>query len=218
MLAVGERARSRSARRVPRCRQALWNARDAPVVRPHDEDRLVADRVLDEVARLRELLLAARDLPDARPEPLQLEVEERPRDVALLREEAVVTDEHRRDVVCHGRIGSVVAATFNLADLFECVADAVPEREAVVQRTDAAHVRASSTSGRPGSRTRSRELGVGPRRPRRPRSPQLLEHLEAMLACYKLRAVPINVNYRYVADELQPCSPTPTSSASCATA
>ena len=27
-------------------------------------------------------------------------------------------------------------------------------------------------------------------------------HLEAMLACYKLRAVPINVNYRYTAEEL----------------
>jgi acyl-CoA synthetase (AMP-forming)/AMP-acid ligase II len=29
-----------------------------------------------------------------------------------------------------------------------------------------------------------------------------IEHLEAMFACYKLRAVPINVNYRYVDDEL----------------
>jgi len=29
-----------------------------------------------------------------------------------------------------------------------------------------------------------------------------VEHLEAILACYKLRAVPINVNYRYVDDEL----------------
>ena len=29
------------------------------------------------------------------------------------------------------------------------------------------------------------------------------EHLEAMLACYKARAVPINVNWRYVADELR---------------
>jgi len=29
------------------------------------------------------------------------------------------------------------------------------------------------------------------------------EYLEAMLACYKVRAVPINVNWRYVADELR---------------
>ena len=28
------------------------------------------------------------------------------------------------------------------------------------------------------------------------------EYLEAMLACFKIRAVPINVNYRYVKDEL----------------
>jgi len=27
------------------------------------------------------------------------------------------------------------------------------------------------------------------------------EYVEAMLACFKLRAVPLNVNYRYVADE-----------------
>src|SRR5207237_7208117 len=29
------------------------------------------------------------------------------------------------------------------------------------------------------------------------------EYLEAMFACYKARAVPINVNWRYVADELR---------------
>ncbi len=29
------------------------------------------------------------------------------------------------------------------------------------------------------------------------------EYLEAMLACFKIRAVPINVNYRYVAGELR---------------
>ncbi len=28
------------------------------------------------------------------------------------------------------------------------------------------------------------------------------EYLEGMLACFKIRAVPINVNYRYVEDEL----------------
>jgi len=31
-----------------------------------------------------------------------------------------------------------------------------------------------------------------------------IEYVEAMLACWKLRAVPINVNYRYVASELEP--------------
>ena len=48
---------------------------------------------------------------------------------------------------------------FNIADLFECVADAVPDREAVVVRRRAPHLRASSTSARPGSRTRCRRRG-----------------------------------------------------------
>ena len=90
---------------------------------------------------------------------------------------------------------------FNLADLFECVAARVPGREAIVwgdtrltfrqldeRATRLAHGLAS--------------LGVGPTdhvgvfmysRP---------EYLETMVASYKIRAVPINVNYRYVADEL----------------
>ena len=61
---------------------------------PHDDDGFVADRVLDEVADVRDLLLAAGDLPGARPHPLVLEVEELPRQVALLgdqRVHAVVT-------------------------------------------------------------------------------------------------------------------------------
>ena len=29
-----------------------------------------------------------------------------------------------------------------------------------------------------------------------------IEFLEAMLACYKIRAVPLNINFRYVGDEL----------------
>jgi 3-oxocholest-4-en-26-oate---CoA ligase len=90
---------------------------------------------------------------------------------------------------------------FNLADLFERVADAVPERVAVVcaadRRTYAqlderstmlAHVLAAH-GARPGT-----HVALYMR--------NSIEHLEAMFACYKLRAVPINVNYRYVDDEL----------------
>ena len=92
---------------------------------------------------------------------------------------------------------------FNLADLFECVADAVPDREAAVVRRRPAHLRASSTSARPGSRTCSRRAGVGAG-----------DHVGAATCATRsstsrrcsratrLRAVPINVNYRYVADEL----------------
>jgi 3-oxocholest-4-en-26-oate---CoA ligase len=90
---------------------------------------------------------------------------------------------------------------FNLADLFERVADAVPERVAVVcaadrrtyaqldeRSTRLAHVLAGRGAS-PGT-----HVGLYMR--------NSIEHLEAMFACYKLRAVPINVNYRYVDDEL----------------
>ncbi|HVM67074.1 MAG TPA: AMP-binding protein, partial [Acidimicrobiales bacterium] len=90
---------------------------------------------------------------------------------------------------------------FNLADLFECVADTVPDREALVWRdrrltyrelderaTRMAHALATAGVG-PGDH-------VGLYTYNRP------EFLEAMIGAYKLRAVPYNVNYRYVAEEL----------------
>ncbi|MBV9410259.1 MAG: acyl-CoA synthetase [Acidimicrobiia bacterium] len=92
---------------------------------------------------------------------------------------------------------------FNIADLFELVADTVPHREAVVcgdrrltykeldeRATRLAHALQSELGIKPGD-----HVGL-----------QLYdstEHLEAMFACYKARAVPINVNWRYVADELR---------------
>ena len=60
--------------------------------------------------------------------------------------------------------------------------------------------RAGRTGQPPGPRSRGLGLGAGGHvgvfmysRP---------EYLETMVAAYKLRAVPINVNYRYVAEEL----------------
>ncbi|HTL84862.1 MAG TPA: AMP-binding protein [Acidimicrobiia bacterium] len=90
---------------------------------------------------------------------------------------------------------------FNIADLFECVADAVPERTAVVcadERVTYAQLEAganqiahvlSDAGARAGEHV---ALYL----------PNSIEHLSAMLGCYKLRAVPINVNTRYVDDEL----------------
>ena len=91
--------------------------------------------------------------------------------------------------------------TFNLAEMFERVVDTVPEREALVTPTRrltfrelderanrlAHHLRAAGV--RPGD-----HVGL-----------QLMngaEYLEAMLAAFKLRAVPVNINYRYVETEL----------------
>src|SRR5207302_6899868 len=90
----------------------------------------------------------------------------------------------------------------NLADLFERVVDTVPEREAMVcgerrlsyaaldeRATRLAHALA--------------DRGVGPGDHVGLWLYNGTEYLEGMLAAFKLRAVPVNVNYRYVADELR---------------
>jgi 3-oxocholest-4-en-26-oate---CoA ligase len=90
---------------------------------------------------------------------------------------------------------------FNLADLFECVAATVPDREAVVWRDSRlTYHRLDERANRLAHGLEARGIGVGDHvgiltysRP---------EYLEAMIASYKIRAVPINVNYRYVAEEL----------------
>jgi len=90
---------------------------------------------------------------------------------------------------------------FNIADLMECVADAVPTREAVVcanQRRTYAELDERAT--RLAHTLRSTGVGIGDHVGLYLRNS--VAHLEVMLACYKARAVPINVNYRYVADEL----------------
>ena len=90
---------------------------------------------------------------------------------------------------------------FNLADLFECVADRVPDREALVwrdRRLSYAELDDRATRLAHGLQAVGVSAGdhVGVYTHNRP------EFLETMIAAYKMRAVPINVNYRYVADEL----------------
>jgi acyl-CoA synthetase (AMP-forming)/AMP-acid ligase II len=90
---------------------------------------------------------------------------------------------------------------YNLADLFECVADHVPQREAVIcgdRRLTFAQLdeRASRFAHALADR------GVQPGEHVGLYLYSCAEFLEAMLGCYKLRAVPVNVNYRYVDDEL----------------
>ena len=91
---------------------------------------------------------------------------------------------------------------FNIADLFECVADAVPEREAVVCRADRrTYAELDERATRLAHSLRA--AGVGARDHVGLYLRNSVEHLEVMLACYKARAVPVNVNYRYVAEELR---------------
>ena len=90
---------------------------------------------------------------------------------------------------------------FNLADLFECVADHVPDRVALSAGDQqltyrALDVRATRLAhGLAG-------LGVNPGDHVACYLHTCVEYVETMLACYKLRVVPFNVNDRYVADEL----------------
>jgi acyl-CoA synthetase (AMP-forming)/AMP-acid ligase II len=91
--------------------------------------------------------------------------------------------------------------SYNLADLFESVADAVPERTAIVsdqrrlnyQQLDERATRLANAWAGKGI-GRGQHIGLQLRNGS--------EYLEGMLAAYKLRAVPINVNYNYVEGEL----------------
>ncbi|MHC5904680.1 acyl-CoA synthetase [Streptomyces sp. S6] len=97
---------------------------------------------------------------------------------------------------------------YNLADLFESVVDAVPGREALVyvdhpgtgaeQRLTYAELDAAAN--RVGHHLLERGL-----RPGEHVGLHLyngVEYLQAVLGCLKARLVPVNVNYRYVEDEL----------------
>lgn len=91
--------------------------------------------------------------------------------------------------------------TYNLADLFERVVDAGPERTALVDATsrwsyveldDRATQLAHALTAR-GVR-RGDHVGIQLRN----RS----EYIEAMLGAFKISAVPVNVDYRYTDREL----------------
>src|SRR5215469_4531550 len=96
---------------------------------------------------------------------------------------------------------SFIPMALNIADLFEHAADAVPERLALVcgdaeinyreleaRSNQVAHYLAGGGVG-PGD-----HVGIYGR--------NSIELVETILACYKLRAIPVNVNYRYVEAEL----------------
>jgi 3-oxocholest-4-en-26-oate---CoA ligase len=91
---------------------------------------------------------------------------------------------------------------FNLADLFESVADAVPAREAFVageRRLTYAELDERAT--RLAHALAERGVGAGDHIGLHLHNGS--EYIEGMLAAYKLRAVPVNVNYRYVEEELR---------------
>lgn len=91
---------------------------------------------------------------------------------------------------------------FNVADLFESLVDAIGDREALVcgdQRSTFRQLdeRASRLAHYLADRGVRAGDHIGLY------LFNCAEFLEAMLAAFKIRAVPVNINYRYVADELR---------------
>ncbi|WP_326763856.1 acyl-CoA synthetase [Streptomyces sp. NBC_01591] len=97
---------------------------------------------------------------------------------------------------------------YNLADLFESVVDAVPEREALVYLdhpgTGAERRLTYAELDAAANRIAHHliEAGIAPGEHLGLHLYNGVEYLQTVLACLKARIVPVNVNYRYVEEEL----------------
>ena len=97
---------------------------------------------------------------------------------------------------------------YNLADLFESIVDTVPDREALVYvdhpGTGAERRLTYAELDRAANRLAHHlsDHGVGPGHHVGLHLYNGVEYLQAVYACLKIRAVPVNVNYRYVEEEL----------------
>ena len=104
---------------------------------------------------------------------------------------------------------------FNLADVFEAVAEAVPEREAIVwgdkrityEELDERTNRLADVLHSAGLGATSERDGLAGHETHQDHLAIYLyngnEYLESMLAGFKARVAPFNVNYRYVEEELR---------------
>src|SRR5947207_6511957 len=91
---------------------------------------------------------------------------------------------------------------YNLADLWERVVDTVPERESLVcGERRLTYAEADERANRLAHHLAAQ--GVGPGDHVALYLYNGTEYVEGMLAAFKLRAVPVNVNYRYVEEELR---------------
>ena len=91
---------------------------------------------------------------------------------------------------------------WNFADMWESVSDALPDRVVLVQGDRRRHVAPSSTTAPRGSRRRSTAAGLRPGSKVASYLYNSNEYSEGVYATFKLRGVPVNVNYRYLEDEL----------------
>ena len=91
---------------------------------------------------------------------------------------------------------------YNIADLFEHTVDLVADREVLVVGEDRrTYAQLEERANRVAHHLAGR--GIGPGDHVGIYGANSVEWLEAALAAYKLRAVPVNVNYRYVEEELR---------------
>jgi 3-oxocholest-4-en-26-oate---CoA ligase len=90
----------------------------------------------------------------------------------------------------------------NIADLFEHAVDAVPDRLALAcGDSEVSYRELEAGSNRLAHYLAKAGVGVGDHVGVYGRNS--IDLIEAFLACYKLRAIPVNVNYRYVEAELR---------------
>ena len=98
--------------------------------------------------------------------------------------------------------GPPAASTYNLADQWEAIADRVGDREAVVAgERRLTYAQLEDRANRLANHLRAN--GIGPGDFVGCYLTNGTEYLETLLATFKIRAVPVNVNYRYVAAELR---------------
>jgi acyl-CoA synthetase (AMP-forming)/AMP-acid ligase II len=92
--------------------------------------------------------------------------------------------------------------TYNLSELIERTTDAVPDRLALVtDRRTLTYQQLDRRANRLAHHLRSAGLGAGDMIGLHLHNGT--EYIEAMLAAFKIRAVPVNINYRYVESELE---------------
>ncbi|MFJ3102407.1 acyl-CoA synthetase [Streptomyces sp. NPDC086835] len=97
---------------------------------------------------------------------------------------------------------------YNLADLFESVVDVVPDREALVyvdhpgtgEERRLTYAELDAAANRVAHHLL--DAGIAPGEHLGLHLYNGVEYLQTVLGCLKARIVPVNVNYRYVADEL----------------
>ena len=90
----------------------------------------------------------------------------------------------------------------NLADLFEVVADTVPERDALVAGSARLSYRQLDERANQVAHV-LQSRGIAPGAHVGILAHNCVEWVESMVGCYKARAVPVNLNFRYVAPELR---------------